>query len=346
MKPRLALVVPLSSWLFGCQWWSEPLPDPDCGQVLVDASHELLFSDAELRKDARSRNAQRGTFSFAGQIAALEQRYDGLDVSRLWSIIGQPAPRDEALLPFRLLGLVNRGDLAEQLAPFSPAGEGRLVYTLTDGPGDLATARALPLTVIFEYSLGSERSAKDWALAFHALGQTVWSAPDERIDAIAALVQSFIAPKTAGAVPHLSQIRVNDGRVPAGRMYELALDEQGVLVPRGLRNTPRSELAGSEALSRFASDNAEAITSGAQQVPEEWLALSASIGFIDWLPNSPLERDFSRGTCTGCHGADGPGQRGFHLQEAPDGTVTLSEFLSREELPRRVWVMRERLCGD
>jgi len=342
-------VLPVSCWLFGCQWWSEPLPDPDCNDVPVDICRELLLSDAELRADARARNARRGIVSFAGQISALEARYAGLDASRLWSIIGQPAPHEDALLPFRLLALVNRSDLAEQLAKQSPAGEGRLVYTLTDGPGDDANAPALPLTVIFEYSLGSERSAKDWALAFHALGQAARSEPNDRTDAIAALAQSFVAANAVGAVgaaPHLSQIRVNDGRMAAGRMYELAIDEHGALVQRGLRNTPRSELAGSGALSSFASDNAGAIASGAQQIPEEWLALSANIGNVDWLPNSPLERDFSRGTCPGCHGADGPGQDGFHLREAQDGSVAFSEFLSREELPRRVRVMRERLCGN
>lgn len=228
----------------------------------------------------------------------------------------------------------------------APAGEGRLVYTLTDGPGDDARASALPLTVIFEYSLGSEHSAKDWALAFHALGRATWAEPSERVDAVAALVQSFVAPEALGASPHLSQSRVNDGRVLGGRMYELALDEQGVLVQRGLRNTPRVELAGSEELLGFVSDNAAAVASGAQRVPEEWLADSASIAPVDWLPNSTLERDFSRGTCAGCHGAEGPGLDGFHLRELRDGSVALSQFLSVEELPRRVSALRERLCSD
>lgn len=312
----------------------------------MDVSRELLLTGAELRADVRASNAQRGVFSFAGQIAALESRYAELDVSCLWSILEKPAPRDESLLPFRLLALVNRSDLAEQLAPLAPAGEGRLVYTMTDGPGDDATAPALPLTVIFEYSLGGERSAKDWALAFHAFGRSDWFEPDERMDAIAALAQSFVVPGAVAEAPHLSQIRVNDGRKGAGRMYELAVDERGVLVQRGLRNTPRVELAGSEALVSFAAEHAEAVASGAHRVPEEWLADAASIEAVDWLPNSSLEREFSRGTCTGCHGADGPGERGFHLREAPDGSVTLSDFLVSEELPRRVRVLRERLCGD
>lgn len=346
MSGRLALSALFTCGLVGCQWWNEPLPDPDCGNAPVDVSHELMLSGAELRADARARNTQAGIFSFAGQLAALERRYAEVDMSRLWSIIGQPAPRHDSLLPFRLLALVNRVDLAEQLAPLSPAGEGRLVYTLTDGPGDDAAAPALPLTVIFEYSLGNERSAKEWALAFHALGESAWSESHGRIDATAALAHSFVAPEAPGAVSHLSQIRVNDGRVGAGRMYELVLDEHGEVVTRGLRNTPRVELAGSEVLRSFASDNAEAIVSGVQRVPEAWLALSASIEAVDWLPNSRIERDFSRGTCTGCHGADGPGQLGFHLQEAPDGSVTFSEFLRAEELPRRVASMRERLCSD
>jgi hypothetical protein len=346
MNQRLPLIFALASSLLGCQWWMEPLPDPDCSNAPVDLSRELVLSDAELRTDARALNAQRGVFSFAGQIAALESRYAGLDLSRLWAIIGQPAARGDGSLPFRLLALVNRSDLAEQLAPLSPAGEGRLVYTLTDGPGDDARVPALPLTVIFEYSLGSERSAKDWAIEFHTLGQTAWSRPNEHMDAIAAIAQSFVSSEATSTAPRLSQIRVNDGRVAPGRMYELALDEHGVLVARGLRNTPRIELAASPALLSFASDHAEAIASGAQQIPEPWLALSASIEPVDWLPNSRLERDFSRGTCSGCHGTDGPGQDGFHVQEGPDGSVRLSDFMSGEELPRRVRVMRERLCSD
>jgi len=54
-----------------------------------------------------------------------------------------------------------------------------------------------------------------------------------------------------------------------------------------------------------------------------WLAETASVAPVDWLPqDAKLQHAISRGTYPGCHGDDGPG-----------------------ELPRRSQVMRARLCG-
>ena len=112
----------------------------------------------------------------------------------------------------------------------------------------------------------------------------------------------------------------------------------------GSRVCRRCRTSGSE-LAAFARDNADAIAKGVHRVPNEWLADSARVEPIEWLSASPrLERDFARGTCSGCHGAEGPGENGFHLREAADGSVTLSPFLVDEDLPRRAQVMRARLC--
>lgn len=333
--------------LVGCELWDTPMSDPDCSDMPVDAGAELLLSQAWLRGDARAQNELDGTFSFAGQLAALRQRYPSFDARQLWSLLEVDEATPKSQLPFRLLALVNRTDLAEQLAPESPAGEARLVYTLTRGPGDAPDSAALPLTIIFEYSLGSNRSARDWAADFHALAKLSDADTPRRVSATEALVESFVSPVPAAGSPYLSQLRVNDARYGVPRLYELAVDGLGVVAQRGLRNTPRPELADTPALVTFAREYTEDIAQGTHRVPQRWLADSTSVEPITWLSATPhLDRDFSRGTCSGCHGADGPGADGFHLSEAHDGNVSLSRFLTEEDLPRRAQVMRVRLCEN
>lgn len=332
--------------LFGCELWDTPMSDPDCSNTEVDESAELVVAKPWLRGSPDARNGAGGIFSFAGQLAALTERYPNFDARGLWSLIGNDAPMSIDAAPFRLLALVNRTDLAEQLAPESPAGEARLVYTLTGGPGDAPSSAALPFTVIFEYSLGSASSARDWSAAFHALAQLDEQSA-ERSQATRDLVRSFVSPPAGVGAPYLSQLRVNDARGGTPELYELALDDAGTLAPRGLRNTPRSELAGSAQLLAFARDHAAAIEQGSHRVPDQWLAGSARVEPISWLSGSPtLERGFTRGTCSGCHGPDSPSSNGFHLSEDADGNVALSPFLLDEELPRRTQTLRARLCRE
>jgi hypothetical protein len=330
--------------VLGCELWGAPWPDPDCESVAIDSDAELLVSSLELRRDTRARNANLGTFSFAEQWRVLTARYPALDAAAFWNIVGvEGASADAARAPFRLLAVVNRTDLAEQLAPESPAGEARLVYTLTAGPGDDPSRPALPLTVIFEYSLGRARNAAEWARDFHALAALPSA---ERLQALETLARSFIDAEDASPdAPSLSQIRVNDGRGGVPVLHELAVEE-GALRRRGLRNTPRPELAVTQELAAFVRDNAAAISAGTHRVPTQWLASSAAVGRVTWLaPGDPeLERSFSRATCSGCHGADGPGAEGFHVAATSSGQVVLSSFLTDEDLPRRSAVMRANLC--
>lgn len=345
MKEQLLFCLLSAPWLFGCGLWESPMADPDCTSTPVQPDAELLITEPWLRSDVDAKNAEAGPFSFAGQLAALGQRYPSFDARTLWSLLEIDAGVPATELPFRLLALVNRSDLAEQLAPESPAGEARLVYTLTRGPGDDPASTALPLTLIFEYSLGSAHTVSDWSAAFHALGALSDSSNPTRTQGTSDLVRRFVSPTGMTGDPYLSQLRVNDARSGRAKLYELALDEFGKLTPRGLRNTPRSDLAGSPELSAFARENASAIAQGTHRIPESWLADSARIEPVTWLRTSPqLEHDFSRGTCPGCHGPDGPGDHGFHLTENAGGSVTLSRFLTEEELPRRTQHMRARLC--
>jgi hypothetical protein len=269
----------------GCALWGEPLPDPECGTLAIDSSAELLITADWLRHDARAKNAEAGVFSFSGQLRALRTTSTAFDATALWQLVGQAEPSAPAEAPFRLLALVNRTDLSEQLATETPAGEGRLVYTLTTGPGDATDSLAQSFTVIFEYSLGSARSPRDWAALFHGLAPL---AAEERAPAAEALAEAFTARPNSATEPHLSQIRVNDARSGTSHLYELALDETGRLAPRALSKTPRP--------------------------------------------------------CSDCHAKSGPTHDVFQLAEATDGSVTLSPFLTDEELPRRAQVMRARLC--
>lgn len=331
MTARPLLVTPL---LLSCSLWGTPLPDPDCAHVAIDADAELLITDAWLRHDARAKNADRGNLSFTAQLAPY-------DTSAFWRLVGVAEP-PAADTPFRLLALVNRTDLAQQLAPESLAGEARFVYTLTAGPGDEHGAEALSLTVIVEYSLGTARSAASWASSFH---QLALASPAQRRDVTAALFASIAAPNDAPGAAHLSQIRINDARFGTPRLYELAPGTDGVLTQRGLRNTPRVALARTPELTTFIHDQAAAIRSGTHRVPTDWLAESALLEEVAWQPrDDEVTHAFARGTCNGCHGTEGPSQNGFHLAQSADGSVTRSPFITEEELPRRATEMRQRLC--
>ena len=323
----LLIAVPLA--LAGCELWGAPLPDPECADMPVAAERELLATGAWLRGDPRALNGSGGPLRFGAQLS-------GHDPRALFALVGergQPATETR----FRLLALVNRTDLAEQLAPESPAGEARLVYTLTSGLGDDPASLPEPFTVIFEYSLGSLESVGDWARAFHALRDA---------DDAVALVTRITQRSAISSGPRLSRVRVNDARSGVSELYELAVDGHGALAVSGLRNTPRSELAGTPELSAFLRENAAAISVGEHHVPSAWLATSAGVRAVPWLPSEPrLERDFSRATCGGCHGDEGPGQAGFHLHEVTGGDVAQSSFLMEEELPRRTRVFRQRLCA-
>lgn len=332
--------------LTGCQLWSGQPPDLDCHWLGIESDPELLVTDRQLRQSARARNSERGELSFAARVSALGGASGPANADALWKLAGIDAGLSLDALPFRLLAVVNRTDLAEQLAPESPAGEGRLVYAMTNGPGDEPSSPALPLTVIFEYSLGHVESAATWGGRFHALASD--RAGDVRWGALGALVERFSTPvpESSGS-PRLAQVRVNDARSGAAQLHELVL-EGSALVAGSLRNTPRLELAGAPALADFVQREAPAIRAGQHRVPSGWLATSAVAKVVDWKTgaSADVERAFARATCAGCHAELGPARDGFHLSEDAAGDVVLSTFLTEEELPRRQAALRARLCAD
>jgi hypothetical protein len=328
----------------GCQLWGADLPDPNCDAMQIVLESELLITDRDLRRGLNARNQHRGALSFNARISSLGAPGSEVNVHGLWHLLGVNATTPAAL-PFRLLAVVNRTDLAEQLAPESPAGEARIVYTLTDGPGDDPASPSLPATVIFEYSLGRSESVGVWARRFHALASL--HNLEQRSAALALLVGRFaMGWEEAEEGPRLSQVRVSDARSGQAELREFSV--QGAsLIERGLRNTPRLDLAGSEQLSAFVRAEAGSIRTGSHRVPEAWLADSAVVSSLGWRTNAPdaVEHAFARATCSGCHSDLGPANAGFHLSESSGGDVVLSPFLADEDLPRREAVLRERLCN-
>ncbi len=71
--------------------------------------------------------------------------------------------------PFRLIAVTNRTDLSVMPDRAADGGEGRLVFAITDGPGDEPSSPTLPVTVAFEYA--QHGSALEWEQRWHALGQ-------------------------------------------------------------------------------------------------------------------------------------------------------------------------------
>ena len=187
----------------------------------------------------------------------------------------------------------------------------------------------------------------EWASAWHALGSI-----DDRSayrDALERITRSFSDRGAAGGRSALSQIRASmqgeDGHVA---LYELALDGGGDIARRGLRNTPRANVAGDQAFQRWARAHEVEIRDGRHVLPESLRADVVHTGLppvvIDGVAGD-IQEAFDAATCNGCHreshgGIDG----GFHVSPLRHGRERLSSFL-RDDLKRREGQMRDILMS-
>jgi len=254
---------------------------------------------------------------------------------------------EAASAPFRTLAVVNRTDLRLLPDARSPAGEARIVLGLAptaDGAPPVA------FTLIFEFAQAG--SPTTWATRWHAL--SALDGPG-RSQSLAEIVERFaLAAPLPDGRPVLSQVRGSIDAAPeASELRELAADENGELVPRGLRNTPRIDLDGTPALDAFARAEAARIRRGTHVVPADMLAPSQRYGSHDWsLPGVDGETrlELDRGTCAGCHAHD-PADGGFQISPLTTGRAAVSRFLldpraDDDELRRREREQHALLCPE
>lgn len=244
--------------------------------------------------------------------------------SRMREVLGAWPLRGDGKLdlsraPFRLLAIVNRMDLRQQVADETNAGEGRFVFGL------LNNAEAAPLTLIFEYRLPS-KSIDDvhrWACRWHQLGSMALGPAYNT--ALQDLTDRFAS---RGALPEgtngsaLNQMRTNDIHMTrtTWELREFFLDQaSGELHQRPLDRTPDQSFQGSTRLAEYINSNREAILADRHTVPPTFggapfQGVTAHIPFhafeAGWRP--PVEQNveptlrhrFSLNTCNGCHGGE------------------------------------------
>lgn len=239
---------------------------------------------------------------------------------------GSGNPLDLAKAPFRLLAIVNRIDLADNLAYGSGSGgELRFVFGALAAP---PACTPLSFTVIFEFAVPRAgcKSLRDWARAWVDLGNLVpGSAAYE--SALEALTEEVVPSGAGPGKPNgsnLAQLRTNeialaDLQATPGQQFwemrEFHLDKLGGLAQTTVRRTPRPDVNGTATLSAWVDANAAAILSGQYEVPtqhpgttpfEGGDALTEPTTFWAGTAATPIadaqaRHLFSLNTCSGCH---------------------------------------------
>jgi len=281
---------------------------------------------------------------------------------------------DLTLAPFRLLAIVNRLDAAVTgsaaagaVACGGSGGELRFVY----GAADPQTSDVLPFTVVFEYAVALRpgETMRDWAAAWHALGQTTVGSP-------AFTAQLDVVVSQALARGTLQRVRTNevtfgsaDGDPWDMRQFVPQLTDAGTtrLVEVAVPETPRLTLATSSDLAQWIDANSASVVAGQNALPASMLASSAPIPTADFswhtgAADPATAAAFNQNTCNGCHGGrTDPTDIPFQHVAPPAATTAygfgagapaaaqLSHFLHNpghnDELARRESVMAGLMCA-
>lgn len=261
---------------------------------------------------------------------------------------------DLALAPFRLIAIINRIDKRKDVSSYS--GEGRLLFALTEGPGDDPASAPLAMVVNFEYGVPTDpqKTARTW----HALG----SYPDFGEDYKATLENITNAFVQRGRRPEaqngsaISQIRTNESVLQWNwQLREFGLASNGMLRMQPAFNTPAAQLNNSEALNDFVKSNATAVLADQHIVPASFLSGSVELS-VSWQISGvdpAVARKFSLGTCNGCHSLNPNVDSAFHISPFRSGRDRLSPFMfggvglpEGDEVTRRTLSMQEALCGQ
>lgn len=357
------ILLGLPTFVMGCLWQTD-LP-PGATSIPVDPSRELVVTDENLVSGPLAQNQSDGPLSFRQAIGALPVAAGAtLRWLQAWSsrlqqegfpdrattftqrvtcpwLRADPNNRCDAACgacaaytlrpeaaPFRLIAVANRTDLSVMPDRVADGGEGRLVFAITDGPGDDPRSASLPVTVAFEYAQNG--TALEWEQRWHALGQ----ASDAAFPAsLVALTQIFVASGT------LAQIRTADALIGPLLLHQFQI-ASGKIVATNVRNSPDWARLPSGAMQQFADANADAIQGGTALFPASWWAAFSSPdaqppAYVSGLTQHDALVQL---TCGGCHALS---DSGFQIDPTAKGAAKLSRFLvdttkDHDEMRRRI----------
>lgn len=263
-----------------------------------------------------------------------------------------PSSLDLDKLPFRLLAIVNRIDLAEAVTygPGSP-GELRFVFGLLERQGNACVPA--PMTVILEYKVPTTRCAglrtlaRQW-IALDALvpGSAAYNAQLQALTDQVSVAGAFPGQFNASAI---GQVRTNEVRLSLPwELREFTLQASpifGKLLHTSVKQTPDKSLNRTAVLSDF-------IANPQPNVPVQHLGVDFLGAAIQYGPGAapanppwngnPLNGNaarfqFSLNTCSGCHlsetgtsftmvSPNGPLNASAQLARFLTGTATTAPF--------------------
>ncbi|MDQ1637601.1 MAG: hypothetical protein QOF62_940 [Pyrinomonadaceae bacterium] len=248
---------------------------------------------------------------------------------------------DLSKAPFRLLAIVNRVDLRQNLVyGGGSAGEARFVFGVMD-----ANCQALQFVVIFEYGIKKKGCVdlRNWAKQWKDLDLNPLGSPAYNT-ALEAITEQFVKANSDPAKPNgsaLNQLRTNE--IALSSPWELReFQVSGFLKPVTVKQMPDVSLNHTPTLVNYVNTFTPAILAGTYVVPLDFpagthfLGGAAPTNFGDFwnngasptIANRQARHLFSLGTCEACH--SGETQTSFtHVKPAGFGAaVTLSGFLT------------------
>ena len=287
-------------------------------------------------------------------------RINGL-VSSTWPKLPN-GKLDLSQAPFRLLAIVNRVDLRQNMVygGGGTAGEGRFVFGWVD-PSNCSFR--LPFTVILEYGLpirtcfALHAYAHEWAnLASIQLGAPSFN------DALQMITDQFSLAGEDPAKPNgsaLDQLRSNEFDLDAPwEEREFQIMPGGQIQEAPVAQTPEVTFLATATLTDYINANEAAILAGTNTVPlllgsTPFLGGSAPNNGTFWTGNPAAANniarlDFSVSTCSGCHQGDTKLLNPFvHVApRAPNSAAQLSGFLTGETVSDPVVSVQQNTFND
>lgn len=257
---------------------------------------------------------------------------------------------DVDLAPFRLMAIVNRLDLRDNLLfGEGSAGEGRFIFC----PIDVETGRPLPFTVIFEFVIvrADFAGVEQWARSWHALKDPRLRIGGEYNRALERLTDQFFAPAGADQAA-LVQVRTSDAALAQPLdLREFRLNRaNGQLEIFPVAWNPDPAWNRTPVLARYIDENLALILDNDHEIPGQFAgrpflggAAPSPDGFfwdgppghtVQDAPHIEARHKLSLSTCNGCHGADAfpagtPGAARFHVVPREAGRPSaLSGFMT------------------
>jgi hypothetical protein len=272
-----------------------------------------------------------------------------------WETASGGTTLDLSKAPFRLLAIVNRVDLRQNVVyGGGSGGEGRFVFGAIDRRN--GGCQPLPFAIIFEYGIrvNSCPALRVWAKKWHDLKALPPNDPTF-LSSLEAITETFVKAGANSANPPnnsaLNQLRTNENALnPLWELREFRLGmaggTPGHLTSVTVKQEPDASFNNSAVLAAYVNANAASINLGKHVIPEvepisgqRFLAARSPVptpSFF-WGRGSDMTTANSRfnlslNTCSGCHAGE---TRTFFTHVSPTSALPaqLSQFLTGTPAP-------------